>query len=441
MAGYTQHTPLSQLLKSTRPTNEFEDKPKSSNDYRKAKDLEEQRKAGEAPAMIDVVSGKDINPHIPQFISQTPWYISTDGPTLQHQRPHPDRQRPDLDIGTWFNRGTTGEKATKFRKGACENCGVLTHQKKDCFERPRKRNAKAMNTAFAEDDNLQKHIKTMSYDAKRDRWNGYDPSMYDEVTKEFEDVEKTRELIQKEKLFNGEPINEEDTEVAEEGTPSTGVDLDSRTRITVRNLRIREDTAKYLHNLNENAPYYDPKSRSMRENPGADKDAMANGNFTGSDFERITGEVLAANQAQLFAWEARSKGIDINQSADPTKLEHMKKIFEKEKKEMNMGQREKILEIYGGREHLISSESDKVKKLLLHQNEDYAEYNTSGKVVKGRERTMITSKYEEDKYLNNHTSTWGSFWKSGEWGYKCCHSNIKLSYCVGEIGIKEESKP
>lgn len=31
----------------------------------------------------------------------------------------------------------------------------------------------------------------------------------------------------------------------------------------------REDTAKYLYNLDPNGPYYDPKSRSMRENPFA----------------------------------------------------------------------------------------------------------------------------------------------------------------------------
>ena len=34
-----------------------------------------------------------------------------------------------------------------------------------------------------------------------------------------------------------------------------------------RNLRIREDTAKYLLNLDINSAYYDPKTRSMRENP------------------------------------------------------------------------------------------------------------------------------------------------------------------------------
>ena len=46
-----------------------------------------------------------------------------------------------------------------------------------------------------------------------------------------------------------------------------GTKFDSKTRTTVRNLRIREDTAKYLYNLDPNSAYYDPKTRSMRENP------------------------------------------------------------------------------------------------------------------------------------------------------------------------------
>lgn len=31
---------------------------------------------------------------------------------------------------------------------------------------------------------------------------------------------------------------------------------------------------------------------------------------------------------------------------------------------------------------------------------------------------------------------WGSFWKDGRWGYACCHSFVKLSYCIGKAGIE-----
>lgn len=39
-------------------------------------------------------------------------------------------------------------------------------------------------------------------------------------------------------------------------------------------------------------------------------------------------------------------------------------------------------------------------------------------------------------YINNHVSVWGSYWANGQWGYKCCHSFIKNSYCTGLIVIE-----
>merc|ERR1711894_663431 len=44
------------------------------------------------------------------------------------------------------------------------------------------------------------------------------------------------------------------------------------------------------------------------------------------------------------------------------------------------------------------------------------------------------SRYEEDIFPGNHTSVWGSYWDAGRWGYKCCHSFIKQSYCTGDAG-------
>lgn len=53
-----------------------------------------------------------------------------------------------------------------------------------------------------------------------------------------------------------------------------------------------------------------------------------------------------------------------------------------------------------------------------------------------KETSLPKSKYEEDVYINNHTSVWGSWWKDHQWGYKCCTQTIRNSYCTGAAGIE-----
>ncbi|KAK5964821.1 Pre-mRNA-splicing factor SLU7 [Trichostrongylus colubriformis] len=439
MASFRKVVPASALLRQG--GDDMLEK-KSRTEYRKEKDLEEERKAGTAPAMVDVQTGRDINPHIPQFISQNPWYVPSDGPTLQHQRPHAERQKDMATIDKWYKKGTTGKAATKFRKGACENCGAMGHTKRDCFERPRKLGADKTGEDIAPDDHVQPNL-LLGFDAKRDRWNGFDPSSHEQVITEFEHLEETRKAIKAEQIRAGllDPEKGADDDKYAEDADMAGVsvDMDSRTRITVRNLRIREDTAKYLFNLAENSPYYDPKSRSMRENPfanvqGKEKEAAR---FAGENFIRYTGEVVEANEAQVFAWQARCKGIDVHALAEPTKLEALKKEFNKEKSSTDNEQRKALLSKYGGDEYLESTP----KELLFAQTEQYVEYSRKGKVLKGAERAHVISRYEEDVYPMNHKSIFGSYWKDGLWGYKCCHSFVKNSYCVGEEGLKTERAP
>ena len=43
---------------------------------------------------------------------------------------------------------------------------------------------------------------------------------------------------------------------------------------------------------------------------------------------------------------------------------------------------------------------------------------------------QVKSRYEEDVHPGNHSSVWGSYWEGGRWGYACCQSTIRGSYCI-----------
>ena len=228
--------------------------------------------------------------HCLEYISQAPWYLDTGGPSLDHQRRQPD-DRSSNKLGEWYDRGKrVGAAATKFRKGACDNCGALTHKTKDCLERPRKKGARYTGRDIQPDEIIQ-DIST-NYDAKRDRWNGYDPAEYGKVYEEYAAIETARRKIREEEIDNqtstdlvaarkvakvgkekkDDDFGSSDEEDADEdkyaeAADAVGQKMDAKTRITVRNLRIREDTAKYLMNLDPESAYYDPKTRSMRDAP------------------------------------------------------------------------------------------------------------------------------------------------------------------------------
>lgn len=282
----------------------------SKEEFRRQKDLEAARKAGTAPAELDE-KGNAINPHIPQFMSQAPWYLDTGKPSLKHQRkPETGFIKPDLNFG---NKKTklAEPTSTKFRKGACENCGSMTHKSRDCLERPRKKGAKWTGKDLKGDEYLEDDSATQGssangmvkhdFESKRDRWNGYDPSHHQNVMKEYEAVEEARRKIREEEIdkqtssesaihtakklarkekkgkgdgegdgdldFGTDSEEDSDEDKYAEKASMVGQKMDTNKRITVRNLRIREDRAKYLYNLNPDSAYYDPKTRSMREAP------------------------------------------------------------------------------------------------------------------------------------------------------------------------------
>ena len=367
----------------------------SRDEHRKLKALEEARKMGTAPAEVDE-EGYEINPHIPHYVKRVPWYFDKSGQaSLKHQRNDLIRWK-DRSMDTWYKRGQDAIKpkqVKKWKAGSCENCGASTHKKSDCLERPRKVGAKYSNKNIAADD-VQQPVLDLGFEGKRDAWNGYDPDMHAVVYEKYRKIELAKKALKLEKLekrlVDGEKLTKEEIEaelqkededkytdedltmtiVPKEGKPQNISDPSARH--IVRNLRIREDTAKYLRNLDVNSAYYDPKTRSMRDNPNPDKET----DYKGDNFIRSTGEAHEMVNAQTFVWDANKKGVEMHLFADPTRVAIMKKEVEQKKKNIIVEHKSKVLDRYGGEEHFAAPD----KELLFGQTGAYKEYTRAGRL-------------------------------------------------------------
>ena len=311
----------------------------------------------------------------------------------------------------------------------------MTHKRQDCLERPRKKGAKFTNRDIAPDEIIQ-HIEA-GYDAKRDRWNGYDPAEHKKIYEEYEAVETERQRLREEEIDKqtttdmaavrkvakagkaegkeGDPdFGSSDEEDADEdkyadAADAVGQKMDTKTRITVRNLRIREDTAKYLINLDPSSAYYDPKTRSMRDNPlqnlppeevrvmssvtkFRDAYTRTKAKFAGDNFLRYSGDAPEVQELQLFAWQSEARGNDVHLNANPTQGQLLHEAYKEKKEELRDSSKVSVLDKYGGEEHLAKPP----KELLQGQTEEYVEYSRAGQVIHGKERAKTRSKYPED---------------------------------------------
>ncbi|GMH96779.1 hypothetical protein TL16_g13319, partial [Triparma laevis f. inornata] len=209
----------------------------------------------------------------------------------------------------------------------------------------------------------------------------------------------------------------------------------SQMKVTARNLRIREDTAKYLRNLDPNSAYYDPKSRSMRDNPNPEVNPE-DLQFAGDNFVRYTGEAAELATTQLFAWDAQEKGSNVHAQANPSEAEFEKKKMVKEKESKKGNKKAKVLDKYGGSEFLEREDED--RKLRFGASSENKIFSRDGRVIKGGEtnKTIAKTKYAEDVHPNGHRCIWGSYFHKGafRWGYADDHSLLKSSYCTGANG-------
>ena len=411
--------------------------------------------------------------YIPEYVSQAPWYVEQGNKDDLHHQRKEDRDKQWDSIDKHYIRGAFVGQATKYRKGACKNCGSMTHTEKDCFYAPRKRGAYLTNKDIMPDEYINKELN-LSYEGKRDRWNGVDVRSLrnrqrmlldkadeerrrlhaDEVNSKFMTEPDgdhrryynsviTKEQKDREKLVDdGEQLDvhisdsddSDDSDIADLNAVDSSkkrVEYDSKIKTSVRDMRIREDTAHYLLNLDDDSAYYDPRTRSMRGNPYQKSGKNPNEvPYAGENFVRASGEVSDFRKTQIFAWEASMKESNVHMEAQPTATALLQKQVEERKKQLEEMRKKKLEQRYG----VSLGKSKEIP--IVQENENYVEYDKKGNIVKGLPEAIPKSKYEEDLYPGNHKSVWGSWYsrEEGKWGYACCHQCVKNAYCLaGQI--------
>ena len=320
------------------------------NDRAKARQVEEARKNGELPPDVDN-DGNLINPHVPEYMSRAPWYLNQEeGAGLKHQKAQPIVTRNKQDFvshqRTQGIQGKTWAKLgliSKSRRGgvADDDDGLSRPSKKRSRSKMNQKGSKRTPQvpSFASSSSSSSSTSNsaeLTYDAKRDRYNGYNPELHfrnmekynraQAVRQKLKDeerakllLEKQKKIIEASKLGNASAMmqdNDSDGALSDTALGDSEDDLDDEEeddkdddfklkdgkavlfgstkgktfhKMTERNLRIREHTAKYLLNLDPNSAHYDPKSRSMRSNPRP-QDEAEDATYSGDNFVRHTGK-------------------------------------------------------------------------------------------------------------------------------------------------------
>ncbi|KAI8868861.1 hypothetical protein GQ42DRAFT_163833 [Ramicandelaber brevisporus] len=264
--------------------------------------------------------------------------------------------------------------------GECTNCGMNGHRAKDCLEKPRAKGAnqqkdgrKLRQKSINEAINLE-----LDYEAKRDRHKGYNPNEYMDTIEQWNIAESKQQSESAQQGNNGEKTlkvvgkrrrrttkhsldsdssdsdsDDDDGNDNDNGNGNGGtgnqVEVVRQSTGTGGGLRIREDTAKYLLNLDVDSAYYDPKSRTMRENPfensGKSIDELK---YAGDNILKHSGAVKDVNLIQKYAWDMSSKNDrpDLVQQANPTRTEMSFKKHTTETASRNKRLKQEILDMY-----------------------------------------------------------------------------------------------
>lgn len=311
------------------------------------------------------------NEHIPKYIKSQPWYYQSlnSNDYLIHHRQSQDKKKlfdiknnREAKVGGGINdkfvkkQVINVENYNKYKTQTtehkfCENCGQMGHLKKDCLERPRKirnKNVPVRNGNEQEEDKTVLTIRDdedLDWDAKKDRWYGYTGEDYDSIVHKWQ---ASNNEVTSKSVTSNEYDQDEEIELFKLGLMKDAKGLLRQREFSEqeRNLgrttvRLREDKAAYLNDINSFRMKYDPKSRVYKSASTGYIDSKT------KMFRRhLTGEGLQLEQLSRFNRKyVRQQGINDSLQderkiehvliANPTKYEKLMKETKKQQQEIS----------------------------------------------------------------------------------------------------------
>ena len=367
----------------------------------------------------------ESNGHMPHFLTKSPWYINQS----EGKKKIAGTSNSKITINESRKRYLSENVVFKYRKGACENCGALTHKKKDCCERPRRRGAKYTKNNFKPDEFLEEI--NYDFEGKRDRWNGYEPSMEIRRIKEFEKFQELRKKIRMEKIKNNnlcesekkKILKDEDLEVdfssdeennipasfkeiiskiADEDNnefeddvkkyfeeykiknnnelPKKVSDIPKNILIKIsksKSLRIGEDISKYLLTLAENSEYFNKKNTYSLHKDNLYNLQNIKNNINNSINNTGDAGKLIEMEKMLEMANSKNKNLNLNNIAMPSQAELYYKYALRKQKKFKNCELEKVLNKYGGENYFHMPNS-----IIEVQDFDKNEFNKIQQEIK-----------------------------------------------------------
>lgn len=241
-------------------------------------------------------SSKQIKTNLNEIIQELPWYEGElRNVQTQVQTDKAERSRKIVESRKGLIKDQT---ILKFRKGACSNCGAITHSVKECVERPRKVGAKWSGKDFRPDEYYVE--VPLDYEGKRDRWNGYNPSSQKKYVDEWEAIEKGKVDA---KVEAGIVVEKRDAD-RDDSVSSISEDEKLTTDFEKRRSNKLGNYARYLYNADPSEAYYKGKINSIDYEPIAEGE---NELFKEQPYLKDEGDLKELLDLEKFVEEANEK--------------------------------------------------------------------------------------------------------------------------------------